>query len=79
MTELDGKGKERDPPIVRLRLKWPGRIAIIEELGLPTQPPGKMFRAGIVGIPYTPEERENVKMGKHPRRNSTVRVGSVSQ
>jgi hypothetical protein len=79
MTELDGKGRERDPPVIRLRLKWPGRVAVLEELGLPTQPPGKMFRAEIAGIPYTPEERENVRLGKPPRRNSSARMGSVSQ
>ncbi|KAG9231932.1 hypothetical protein BJ875DRAFT_468148 [Amylocarpus encephaloides] len=77
LKEFEGKGKERDPPIVRLRLKWPGRIARVEELGLPSKPPGKMFRPGIVGIPYTPEEKHNVKMGGPPRRGSTAR-GSVS-
>jgi hypothetical protein len=78
MTDFDGKGRERDPPILRLRLKWPGRVAALDELGLPYQPPGKMFRAEVAGIPYTPEERENVRMGRPPRRNSSARGGSVS-
>ena len=47
----DSKGKETEPPLMRLGLKWTGRHAKVDALGLPTQPPGKMFRTGITGMP----------------------------
>jgi hypothetical protein len=52
-----GKGKEREPPLLKLGLKWTGRIPKAEQLGLPTRRPGKMFRADINAIPLTPEEK----------------------
>jgi hypothetical protein len=46
-----GKGKEKEQPLLRLGLKWQGRMARVEELGLPTRPPGRMFKSGLLGIP----------------------------
>lgn len=54
---LAGKGKEREPPLLRLRLHWAGRIAKAEALALPTRPPGKMFRLDATPVPMTPEEK----------------------
>ncbi len=54
----DGKGKEKEPPLLRIGLTWIGRQTKVEELGLPTRAPGKMFRADIIGIPMSLEERE---------------------
>ena len=34
--------------VVKLRLKWKGRYEKVEALGLPTTPPGKMFKADIL-------------------------------
>lgn len=45
------KGKGKVPIVFRVGLKWKGRIARVEELGLPSKPPGKMFRSDWVGIP----------------------------
>jgi len=56
LTSVEGKGKEREQSLLRLGLKWQGRMAKVEELGLPTRPPGKMFRQGILGIPEPAEE-----------------------
>ena len=53
-----GKGKEKDPPIVKVRLKWTGREKLVQKAGLPTLPPGKMFRKDYAGIPMSPEERK---------------------
>jgi hypothetical protein len=44
MFVSQGKGKEHEPPMLRLRLTWAGRLAQLDELGLPSSPPGKMFR-----------------------------------
>jgi len=54
---LAGKGKEREPPLLRLRLNWAGRIAKAQALALPTHPPGKMFRPDMTPVPMTPEEK----------------------
>jgi hypothetical protein len=56
-----GKGKEKDPPIVKVRLKWTGREKLVQKAGLPTLPPGKMFRQDYAGIPMSPEERETLR------------------
>jgi len=54
----DGKGKEKEPSLLRIGLTWIGRQTRVEELGLPTKAPGKMFRTDITGIPMSLEERE---------------------
>ena len=55
----EGKGKQKDPMVVKLRLKWEGRYGKVEALGLPTTPPGKMFRANILasGIPLSAAQK----------------------
>jgi hypothetical protein len=63
LTVLDGKGKEKESPILRIGLKWEGRQTRVQKLGLPTSPPGKMFRTGFVGIPLSPEQRAASKSG----------------
>ncbi|KUJ16151.1 uncharacterized protein LY89DRAFT_748627 [Mollisia scopiformis] len=47
-TDAKGKGKA---VMITVGLKWQGRFGRVEEMGLPSQPPGKMFRSDIVGIP----------------------------
>jgi hypothetical protein len=67
----DGKGKEKQPPILRIGLKWDGRQSRVEELGLPTSPPGKMFRSDLVGIPLSPEQKAALKAGAALTTTST--------
>ncbi|CZT45411.1 uncharacterized protein RSE6_05718 [Rhynchosporium secalis] len=57
---LIGKGKEVRPPTIKLRLKWAGRHAKVEEANLPFTPPGKMFKSNLSGIPLSQEERNLV-------------------
>lgn len=57
-----GKGKEKEPPTLRLGLKWAGLLAKAEAAGLPTSPPGKMFRSDFSGIPMSPEDRRAMRM-----------------
>jgi hypothetical protein len=47
----EGKGKHKEPSSLRIGLKWKGRYSRVEDLGLPTKPPGKMFKADFTGIP----------------------------
>lgn len=51
-----GKGKEKEPPILKLGLKWAGRMAKVEQLGLPIRAPGKMFRLETRPVPLAPED-----------------------
>jgi hypothetical protein len=58
MIITDSKGKENDPPKLRIGLKWDGRQRRrLEELGLPTCPPGKMFRSTLAALAVFPEQR----------------------
>lgn len=57
-----GKGKEKEPTLVKLRLKWPGRQSKVEAASLVTSPPGKMFKAGFTGISLSQEERDARKI-----------------
>jgi hypothetical protein len=60
---LDGKGKEKEFPILRIGLKWNGRQNRVQELGLPIRPPGKLFRPDFVGMPLSPEQKAAAKPG----------------
>jgi len=44
LVMVNGKGKEKEQPMLKLGLKWMGRHAKVEEMGFPTSAPGKMFR-----------------------------------
>lgn len=57
MRSVDGKGKEKDPFLLKLGLKWKGRYSRVEDAGLPTMPPGKMFRTDLTEIPPSTDER----------------------
>lgn len=52
---IGSKGKEKDEPVLKLGLQWAGRLAKVEEMGLPTLAPGKMFRSDSLGIPLLQE------------------------
>ncbi|RDW80706.1 hypothetical protein BP5796_05404 [Coleophoma crateriformis] len=52
--ELDGKGKETVPPTIKIGLRWTGRQSRAHRLGLPTKPPGKMFKSDARPIPCPP-------------------------
>ncbi|TVY84293.1 hypothetical protein LSUE1_G000255, partial [Lachnellula suecica] len=44
----EGKGKEKEThSVLRLGLKWTGRMDRVEKLGLVSRPPGKMFRTDL--------------------------------
>lgn len=45
--------------ILNIGVKWSGRYEQVERAGLPTQPPGKMFRRNISGIPILKEIKPN--------------------
>ena len=47
---LVGNGKEIEKPSLRLGLKWPGRVSLVVDRGLPSKPPGKMFRSDVLGL-----------------------------
>ena len=68
---LDGKGKEKESPILRVGLKWNGRQNRVQELGLPICPPGKMFRPDFVGIPLSPAQKAAAKPGAKLTTTST--------
>jgi len=53
----EGKGKEKEQPMLRIGLKWEGRQTKVKKLRLPLRPPGKMFRSDLVGISLSPEQR----------------------
>jgi len=76
---LAGKGKEREPPLLRLRLNWAGRIAKAEALALPTHPPGKMFRPDMTPVPMSPEEKIAAKNPPRPRQGSLPQWGSAGE
>ena len=59
MYSAEGKSKQKEPMILKLGLKWKGRYGKVEALGLPTRPPGKMFREDILasGIPLSAAQK----------------------
>lgn len=63
LSIIDGKGKEKEQPILRIGLQWDGRQSKVQKLGLPTSPPGKMFRSDFVGTPLSTEQRAASKSG----------------
>jgi hypothetical protein len=58
---VSAKGKEKEPPSVRVGLKWVGRQTLVQRAGLPTSPPGKLFRSDYSGIPMSSEDREALR------------------
>jgi len=52
---FDGKGKEKVQPVIRIGLKWEGRLGRVEQQGLPLRPPGKMFRPDYRIAPFAGE------------------------
>jgi hypothetical protein len=62
---IGGKGKEKEQSVLRLGLKWTGLLSKVENAGLPTRPPGKMFRTDITRIPLALEQRGNTKLDDH--------------
>lgn len=40
---VEGKGKGKEQPVLRIGMSWKGRKSKVEELGYPSSPPGKMF------------------------------------
>jgi len=75
----EGKGKQKEPSLLRIKLKWKGRYGRVEDLGLPAEPPGKMFRADFTGIPLTNEEREASKPGAQDVRRVRSRDQSGAE
>ncbi|PVH82065.1 hypothetical protein DL98DRAFT_514136 [Cadophora sp. DSE1049] len=70
---LIGKGKQTQPPMIKLGLRWAGRQARLEEAGIIFAPPGKMFKPSLTGIPMSQEEREALKLAPpSPPRGSNL-------
>lgn len=76
---IEGKGKQKEPSLLRIKLKWKGRYGRVEDLGLPAEPPGKTFRADFTGIPLTNEEREASKPGAQDFRRVRSRDQSGAE
>jgi hypothetical protein len=45
---------------VRIGLRWKGRFDVLEGLGLPVKPPGKMFKGELIAVPLPKEKPRHV-------------------
>jgi hypothetical protein len=78
MFNSNEKGKEKEPITLRVRMKWDGRYAQVDRAGLLMRPPGKMFKQELLGVPLTPEERDEVRSKAAPRRRSSAATTAQS-
>jgi hypothetical protein len=51
-------------PLIQLGLRWTGRYAKVENFGLPTVPPRKLFRTNLTVVSLPMEERAARKAGE---------------
>lgn len=75
----EGKGKEVEQSILKVGLKWAGRVTLLEESGLPTSPPGKMFTSLGTSIPLPFVEADSTSFREERSGRSNSNVGLSAQ
>jgi len=66
--------------MIKLGLRWAGRQAKLEEAGIISSPPGKMFKPSLTGIPMSQEEREAMTLAppSPPRASNLSSMSEAS-
>lgn len=71
----EGKGKEIEPPLLHIHLKWKGRFFLLEKPGLPMSAPGKLFKPNLSGMPMPFEDGKDTSTLTANRSSSSFASG----